>query len=115
VILPKEITKSYIDFNEAVQKAVMGGNASEDYSNGYSLLNDSACRRLQKKFISYANHNLEILQKVIHESSDPFQRETAAWIIAYNDHKQKFIPDLLYAVSDSVKMCEIMQPRHWVF
>jgi len=101
VILPIEMTQTYNNFNDAVQKAVMAGNISEDYSKGYSLLNDSVCRNLQKKFIGYANNNLAILQKVIHESSDPFQRETAAWIIAYNDHKQKFIPDLLYAVSDS--------------
>jgi len=101
VILPKEMTQTYHEFNDAVQKAVLSGNATEDYSNGYSLLNDSASRTLQKKFIGYANNKLALLQKVIRESSDPYQRETAAWIIAYNDYKKKFIPDLLYAVSDS--------------
>lgn len=101
VTLPKEMTQNYNDLMEANEKAVMSGNSSEDRSLGYSLMNDSACRRIEKKFIGYANNNLELLQKVIHESSDPEQRIAATCIIAYNDNKQKFIPDLLYAVSDS--------------
>lgn len=59
------------------------GEATENDSNGHSLMTYLPARQLQEKFITYANKNLTLLREVLKNSKYADQREVAATVIAY--------------------------------
>ena len=104
VTLPDQIVDQYHTFLDTVSESIHGGPADEDLTNGYSLMADSACRQLQMDFISIAEQNLNLLDRVIRESSDPEQRIIAAYMLQYGPrtpHAAKIMLDALqYGLQD---------------
>jgi hypothetical protein len=99
--LPAETVKLGSDFYEALEKAVLKGEAAEDDSAGHSVLNNAEARAVQEQFIGIAAANGEVLRKVIRESSDVQHRALAVQIIAYSPDKRKIVNDLVYALKDA--------------
>lgn len=95
---------SYMSASEAfarrVDEAILAGEAEEDWSDGYSMIKYAPARRIQEKYLRWANSDFDGLKKVLRSSAFSHQRATAIQIIAYNDDKGKVIPELLYATRD---------------
>ncbi len=51
VTLPDDVVDNYRVFLNAVSESLHSHNADEDLTNGYSLMADPECRRLQETFI----------------------------------------------------------------
>lgn len=104
VTLPPEIAGNYQAFIEAVGASLHGHNADEDLTNGYSLMADPECRRLQETFVASAANNLPLINEVLRQSSDSEQRTMAAYLLPYgprNPRSTKVIVDgLQYALQD---------------
>jgi hypothetical protein len=101
VNLPAEILKTYRKFDSAFAEAIQKGDNGEDDSQGHMMMNNTAARAFQKKYIGYALNDLPILRKVLHYSAIGEQRAIAAQLIAYAKDKKEVVVDLLYAVHDS--------------
>lgn len=99
--LPDEMVKTAEAFYDALQKATLKGDVEEDDSEGHALMKNAEGRALQKKFIPFANQNLSLLHRVLHESSDARHRTLAAQIMAYYKDKKVIIKDLVYGVKDA--------------
>lgn len=100
IILSAEIVKTAEDFYEAMKKATLKGDAEEDDSQGHSLMKNDEARAFQEKFIPIANQNLNLLRKVLHQSSNTEHRAIAAQIIAYYKDKKAIINDLADGIND---------------
>jgi hypothetical protein len=98
--LPLVVAKTYQSFLNAMESAVVAGNAGDDLSQGHSLMADSATRSLQKRFPGYAKKYLATLREVLHHSDDAEQRGMAAYIIGYAPDKRLVTRDLLAAMQD---------------
>lgn len=98
--LPDSYTNAYEHFSRRLNEAILTGQASDDWSNGYSLLKYAPARRIQEKYKRWANADFNGLRKMLRSSAYESQRATAVQIIAYNDDKSKVIPELLYAITD---------------
>ena len=83
VTLPPELVDAYHTFLDAVSDSIRGKNADEDLTNGYSLMADPECRRLQQSFIPLVDRDLALLDRVLRESGDSEQRTTAAYLLQY--------------------------------
>ena len=99
--LPAAIASEYKRFLDAVRDAGKAGQPVEDLSKGHSLLSDPVAREIQQSFTPLADHNLDILRKVIRTAADEEQRAIAAYVIGYTTRKAEIIPDLQYALQDS--------------
>lgn len=98
--LSDEIVKLGKDFAEAHYQAVLKGDVADDASSGHSLMKNAEARAVQEKFIPIANENLNLLRRVLRESSDAEQRALAAQIVAYYRDKAAIVNDLVYAMKD---------------
>ncbi len=101
VALPEVIVNTYGSFLTAVQEAGRAGSASEDLSQGHSLLADPTARALQTRFTRLADEHLQKLQEVLRNSNSPEFRAVAAYIIGYASRKTSVVNDLQYALQDS--------------
>lgn len=99
--LPPSILKLGLAFDDAMMKAIQGGNAGEESPNGYALMNDSASKTIQLQFIPVARNNYALLKKVLYKSSLSEHRAFAAQMIAYSTDKKSVINDLMYAIHDN--------------
>lgn len=99
--LPTEITSVYDSVNDLTIVAIQHGEADEDDSNGHSLITYLPARKLQEKFIKYADANLNLLREVLKTSKYDEQRAVAATVIGYYHNKAEIIKDLLEAVTDA--------------
>lgn len=99
--LTDEIVKTGEAFDKAHYTAVLKGDSAEDDSQGHSLMINAEARAVQKKFILIAAKDLDLLRRVLRESSDASHRAYAAEIIAYAADKKSIVEDLVYAVNDS--------------
>ena len=99
--LPDEIVHNYQLYLGRMEEAVRQGKSQQDQVEGYALLQDSATRVQQLKFIDYARQQEGILREVIHYSGNAEHRAIATMIIAYGANKEKLVPELLYATQDS--------------
>ena len=93
--LPAEIKDIYDSLMNLVIVAVKKGEATENDSSGHSLMNYLPARKLQEKFITYADKNLSLLREVLRLSKHAEQRQVAATVIAYYHDKAEIIKDLL--------------------
>lgn len=100
VRLADDIVKIGEELEAAREKAVLKGDAAEDRGAGHSLMNNAEARAIQQKFISIAGQNLNLLRKVLRESSEAKHRALAAEIIAYYEDKSAIVSDLVSAVKD---------------
>lgn len=100
VVLPSTIGRAYAEFLNATAEAARSGEASEDLSEGHSLMENSKVRYVQLGFAALADENKEILQKVLRQSADAEQRAMAAYIIGYVKDKAAVQDDLQYALRD---------------
>ncbi|RPJ60894.1 MAG: hypothetical protein EHM23_08860, partial [Acidobacteria bacterium] len=98
--LPLEIVKAGQDFEAALGKAIIKGDAAEDRSQGHALGQNPELRAVQERFVSLANRNLSRLRDVLRKSADPDQRALAAQVIAYVDNKEAIVRDLVQAMHD---------------
>jgi hypothetical protein len=104
VSLPPELVDHYRTFLDAVSDSIRGKNADEDLTNGYSLMADPECRRLQQAFIPFAERDLALLDRVLRESADSEQRTMAAYLLQYAPRNPRaarvMINALQYALQD---------------
>ncbi len=104
VTLPVELADNYRAFLDAVGESLHGHNADEDLTNGYSLMADSECRRLQEGFIPFATSDLALIDRVLRESSDSDQRTMAAYLLPYGPRgprtSKTIVDGLQYALQD---------------
>jgi hypothetical protein len=100
ISLPQEITDTYNNFFEAMERAMSNGITGDDISQGHSLMADSATRSWQERFPGYAKHHLTILKTVVRNSADAEQRAIAAYVIGYASDKRVVTDDLLIAAVD---------------
>ncbi len=83
VALPADLSNDYRTFLDEVAGSIRGRNADEDLTQGYSLMQDPECRRLQQSFIPAVAANLAVVDRVLRESADPDQRAAAAYLLQY--------------------------------
>lgn len=98
--LPGEVVRTSEALDEVIHAAVLRGEAQEDYSHGHSLAHDPAARRLQERFVGYAEAYGERLIEVLESSSDAGQRALAAQVVAYAADKAAVVPHLERAALD---------------
>jgi hypothetical protein len=102
--LPSDLESAYQKFLDEVPGSIRGHNADEDLTNGYSLMQDPECRRLQESFLPLVTANLPLVDRVLRESADPDERTAAAYLLQYGprgNHTTKVIIDSLqYGLRD---------------
>ena len=102
--LPASLMSAYHDFLDQVAGSIRGKNADEDLTQGYSLMQDPECRRLQQSFIPAVATDFANLDRVIRESADPEQRAAAAYLMQYGPRgphtTQTLVNALQYALQD---------------
>jgi HEAT repeats len=101
VRLPEDIVKAGADFEQSFMAAITRGEAGEDRSRGYSLMNDPVTRAIQERFPALAARDLPLLRSVLHESSDASERALAAQVMGYAPDKASVVDDLVAAMQDS--------------
>lgn len=105
VTLPPELFTAYHNFLDEVAGSLRGRNADEDLTQGYSLMADPECRRIQESFIPAVAANLALVDRVIRESADPEQRAAATYLMQYGPrgaHSTEIVVNgLQYALCDS--------------
>ena len=104
VTLPPDLAGNYQAFLSAVAESMHGRNADEDLTNGYSLMADPECRRLQETFVALAGNNLPLIDQVLRQSSDSDQRSMAAYLLPYGPRGPRttkvIVDGLQYALQD---------------
>jgi hypothetical protein len=104
VKLPAALFDSYHKFLDEVAGSIRGRNADEDLTQGYSLMADPECRRLQQSFIVDVTENLALVDRVLRESADSEERAAAAYLLQYGPrgpHTTKIVVDgLQYGLRD---------------
>jgi hypothetical protein len=104
ISLPVELAGNYRIFLDAVSDSLRAHNADEDLTNGYSLMADPVCRQLQQSFLPFVDHNLELIDRVLRNSSDEEQRTMAAYLLQYGPRGPRtskvIIDGLQYALQD---------------
>jgi len=100
VFLPAAVMDSARHLSELVLDGVKQGQAGEDDSHGYSLMDYPPAHAIQQGFVEYAKGDLERLRTVLHHSVDPEQRAVAAQVIAYAEPRAEVVPDLVEAAKD---------------
>jgi len=98
--LPTEVVDTDRRFGEALQAAIVKGDAGDDMTAGHSLVTNPEARVHQEQFIVFAERYPEILRRVLRTSADPEQRAIAAQVLGYVSDKQAVVVDLLYAAQD---------------
>ena len=98
--LPQEILDTYADFLAAVARAAARGNTTEDFTAGYSMMDDPEARSFQPRFLTFAADHFDWLRDVLRNSADESQRAVAAAVIGYGADKQQAAGELQYAIGD---------------
>ncbi len=81
-LLPS-VMSSYRRFLDEVEASLRYKNADEDLTNGYSLMADPEARKIQQEFLTSTATDLNNVAAVVRDSSDPEQREAAAYLLQY--------------------------------
>jgi hypothetical protein len=99
--LPHEMIIAYRSLDKEIEAAVLNGQATEDDSQGYALLDYRPARDEQIKFIDFAKKDFSLLWNVLKNSGNAEERAAAAEMIPYSTERKKVVGYLLYAVDDS--------------
>ena len=100
IVLPEAVLNAYREFLDAARIAGRTGAASEDLSQGHSLLSDAKARYLQLGFVGLAEEHKAALKRVLRESGNAEHRAIAAYVIGYAKDKASVQDDLQYAIRD---------------
>jgi hypothetical protein len=73
VRLPDEITAAGREFETALVAAVENGRASDDSTQGHSLISDPTARAIQLRFVTLAARHLDRIRDVLRHSADEQQ------------------------------------------
>ena len=98
--LPEEMITAYRNLNDQMEPAIQSGQAVEDDSQGYALLNYKPARNEQNKFITFANRDFTLLANVLKNSRYVEHRAAAAQIIAYSTNRKKVAENLICSSND---------------
>lgn len=98
--LPIQALHLYDQAMDAVEAAVMKGNAGEDDSRGYSLSNDAGLRAEQLAMHKYALAHERTLKRALQECKTPEHRRAAAEILGYARRSEGQIAVLVRATED---------------
>ena len=98
--LPDKYTNAYAQFLDRLSDAIQRGEADETWSQGHSLIHYLPARKIQERYMIWADENFADLRKVLRSSAYESQRATAVQIIAYHFDKSEVVPELIYAVMD---------------
>jgi hypothetical protein len=98
--LEADIVRSGEEFFAALRRAVERGEATEDHSQGHSLMHDPAARAIQERFVTFAKRDLGQLRRVLQSSGDAAHRALAALVLGYAPDKPAVVEDLVYGISD---------------
>lgn len=101
VKLPDEVVQLSQQLDDHLNAAVERGTASEDDSQGYALVKDPAPHADQLKLRDWARRNVDLILRVLTESSDPEHRANAARALGYVDRSRRQIDGLVEAAFDS--------------
>jgi hypothetical protein len=83
-----------------VARAAARGNTTEDFTAGYSMMDDPEARAFQPRFLTFAADHFDWLRDVLRNSADAGQRAVAAAVIGYGADKQQAAGELQYAIGD---------------
>jgi hypothetical protein len=100
IALPDEIVSTYQEFTAALNVASRAGDLKEDFSRGYSLMENLPARMVQERFVGLAELNQGQLQNVVRNSTFPEQRAIAAYVVGYVPTNAGVVDDLQYALQD---------------
>jgi hypothetical protein len=100
IALPDEIVSTYQEFTAALNVASRAGDLKEDFSRGYSLMENLPARMVQERFVGLAELNQGQLQNVVRNSAYPEQRAIAAYVVGYAPTRAGVVDDLQYALQD---------------
>ena len=98
--LPKDAVKLSQQMDDALEKAVMNGHATEDDSAGYSLTDDPKARRVQLAIRDYALQHEDVILQVLTSSSGADHRAIAAQMLGYGRQSDQQIDALVHASLD---------------
>ena len=103
-VLPQDIVDTYRTLMDAIAASMHGHNADEDLTNGYSLMVDPDCRRMQQSFVAMAAQNLSAVDEVLRQSANSEQRSIAAYVLQYGPRDPRsvktIVEGLQYALQD---------------
>ena len=114
--LPKAAVALGRQMDEAWMRAVMGGHATEDDSEGYALTNDPRARKAELAIREYALRNEALILQVLKSSREPQDRSIAAQMLGYGRQSKEQIDSLVQASldpdgavrNDSIRALEVL-------
>ena len=98
--LPEKYTNAYAQFSVRLSDAIQKGESEEKWDQGHALIRYLPARKIQEKYMVWADENFADLRKVLRSSAYESERATATQIIAYHFDKSEAVPELIYAVAD---------------
>jgi hypothetical protein len=98
--LPEDVAAIYEKWIAATAEATRQGETREDWSQGFSLLDEPGARAVQLQLPAIAEDHQAILRQIVRESADPDDRRVAAAILGYGPKAQSIIEDLQLALRD---------------
>jgi hypothetical protein len=98
VKMAESLSANYRRFLDEVADSMRGKNADEDLTNGYSLMADPDCRRIQKDFLPAVAADLPNIARVVRESADPEQRAAAVYLLQYAPRGPRTTPVMVNAI-----------------
>lgn len=98
--MPEAVALAYSDFLHHVREAGRAGDASEDLTEGHSLLSNPGARKAQMAFIPLADSHAERLRDILRRAADNDSRAMAAYVLGYHPDKKAVAEDLAFALSD---------------
>lgn len=98
--LEADALELYRRYGEAQRDALKRHVADEDDSRGYALSADPAARKVELAIRDYAISHVELIERVLRNSSDPEQRRVSACFLGYANRSLSQIQKLTEATKD---------------
>ncbi|WP_031497469.1 HEAT repeat domain-containing protein [Bryobacter aggregatus] len=100
LVMPEDVTAMYNRLIAAIAEATRVGETSEDWSQGYALMQNLEARLVQMRLPAMAEDQQKILREILREGADPDDRRVAATVLGYGPKSQAIIEDLQLALRD---------------
>jgi len=98
--LPEDVSAIYEKLIAATAEALRQGISKEDWSQGFTLLDEPGVRGVQLQLPAVAEDHQAVLRQIVREGADPDDRRVAAAILGYGPKAQSIIEDLQLALRD---------------
>jgi hypothetical protein len=98
--LPRAAIGLNARFEGALIAAIQNNDASEDRTQGYSLMKNPEARAIQLDMRRWALRNEASIRRALRTSADAHHREVAAMLMGYARQSSRQIQDLLHAARD---------------